>query len=110
VVKPIIIDVACQNGRLISGNLGSNFMKTDGANEFGAAAYYGGSVNISWHPPAIMARGIAFEQTAKKFHHLGEALLAGQLYLAANWTNQAEIIDNFEWYHLQGDPGMNIDF
>ena len=58
VVKPIIIDVACQNGRLISGNLGSNFMKTDATTgAFGAAAYYGGSVNISWHPPAYYGAG-----------------------------------------------------
>jgi hypothetical protein len=83
-------------------------MKTDSASAFGAVAYYGGSVNISWHPPAIMARGIAFEQLDKKFHHLGEALLAGQMYLAANWNNQEQVIDNFEWYHLQGDPGLNL--
>jgi len=67
-------------------------------------------VNISWHPPAVMARGIAFEHLTKKFHHLGEALMAGQLYLAANWNNQTDIVDNLEWYHLQGDPGMNIEF
>lgn len=109
VVKPIVIDVACQNGRLISGNLGTTFMKVDSASDFGAVAYYGGSVNISWHPPAIMARGIAFEQLDKKIHHLGEALLAGQMYLAANWNNQEQVIDNFEWYHLQGDPGLNIE-
>ncbi|MEQ1724272.1 MAG: C25 family cysteine peptidase, partial [Pseudobdellovibrio sp.] len=109
-VKPILIDVACQNGRLTSGYLGTSFMKTDSGSAFGAAAYYGGSVNISWHPPAVMARGIAFEHVAKKFRHLGEALLAGHLYLAANWNNQNEVVDNFEWYHLQGDPGMNIEF
>lgn len=109
-VKPILIDVACQNGRLKAGYLGTSFMKTDSGSAFGAAAYFGGSVNISWHPPAVMARGIAFEHLTKKFHHLGEALLAGQLYLAANWNNQTDIVDNLEWYHLQGDPGMNIEF
>lgn len=109
-VKPILIDVACQNGRLTSGYLGTTFMKTDSGSAFGTAAYYGGSVNISWHPPAVMARGIAFEHLAKKFNHLGEALLAGHFYLAANWNNQNDVVDNFEWYHLQGDPGMNIQF
>jgi hypothetical protein len=108
-VKPIIIDVACQNGRLIGSNLGSTFMKADG-NALGAVAYYGGSVNISWHPPAIMAQGIAFEHLSKHYSHLGEALLAGQLYLAGKWTKQEEVIDNMEWYHLQGDPGLNISF
>lgn len=113
VVKPIIIDVACMNGKLDTTYLGSSFMKTEEmptSSPFGAAAYYGGTVNISWHPPAVMARGIAFEHLEKKFKHLGEALLAGQLYLAANWDDQEDVVDNFEWYHLQGDPGMNIEF
>ena len=107
VVKPIVIDVACQNGRLISANLGSNFMKV-GPDANGAVAYYGGSVNISWHPPAIMAQGIAFEQLSKNYPYLGQALLAGQLYLAGKWANKAEVVDNMEWYHLQGDPGLAI--
>jgi hypothetical protein len=107
--KPVIIDVACMNGKLVTNYLGASLMKTSGT-AFGAAAYYGGTVNISWHPPAVMARGIALEHETKHFKHLGEALLAGQLYLAANWTSQPQVIDNFEWYHLQGDPGMSVEF
>lgn len=113
VVKPVIIDVACMNGGIQSGRLGTQFLHTptDGNSDaFGAVAYYGGTVNISWHPPAIMATGIASEHLSKKFKHLGEALLAGQLYLAGKWNNQKDVIDNMEWYHLQGDPGMNIEF
>lgn len=114
VVKPILIDVACMNGRIDTSYLGASFMKTEttaqNTNPFGAAAYYGGTVNISWHPPAVMARGIVFEHLDKKFKHLGEALLAGQLYLAGEWSSSSEVIDNFEWYHLQGDPGMSIEF
>lgn len=109
VVKPVIIDVACMNGRVAAGYLGTTFSKVDG-DHAGALAYYGGTVNISWHPPAVMARGIAFEHMDKKFKHLGEALLAGQMYLAANWTNTNDVVDNMEWYHLQGDPGLNIEF
>ncbi|MGE0634006.1 MAG: C25 family cysteine peptidase [Pseudobdellovibrionaceae bacterium] len=109
-VKPVIIDVACMNGKITSSYLGSSFMKTDSRSPFGAVAYLGGTVNISWHPPAVMARGIAYEHIDKKFKHLGEAILAGQLYLAANWNDEEDVIDNFEWYHLQGDPGMNIEF
>lgn len=110
VVKPILIDVACQNGRLIKGQLGTSFMEVGTGNDFGTAAYYGGTVNISWHPPAVMAQGIAQEQMSKNYKHLGEALLAGHLYLASKWTDTTETIDNLEWYHLQGDPGMNIQF
>ncbi|MBY0316253.1 MAG: hypothetical protein K2Q26_12070, partial [Bdellovibrionales bacterium] len=107
-VKPVIIDVACMNGRITSGYIGSTFSGVENENSMGSAAYYGGTVNISWHPPAIMARGIAFEHAAKNFRHLGEALLAGQMYLAANLSSTSEVVDNFEWYHLQGDPGMLI--
>jgi Peptidase family C25 len=112
-VKPIVIDVACMNGRLSSNYLGTSFINVLGSTSndaFGAAAYYGGSVNISWHPPAVMATGIAQEHSSKNFGHLGQALLAGQLYLAGNWANASDVMDNFEWYHLQGDPGMNIKF
>lgn len=109
VAKPVIIDVACMNGRLQETYLGAVSMKVQGE-AFGAAAYFGGTVNISWHPPAVMARGIAIEHQAKRFNHIGEAILAGQLYLTANWTNQVDVVDNYEWYHLQGDPGMLIKF
>lgn len=108
-VKPVILDVACMNGRLTQGYLGSSFMKAEG-DAFGAVAYYGGTVNISWHPPAVMARGIAYEYMDKNFKHLGEALLAGQLYLAANWNDKRAVTDNMEWYHLQGDPGLDIEY
>lgn len=107
-VKPIIIDVACMNGKLLPGYLGTTFDDVLSPSAFGAVAYYGGTVNISWHPPAVMARGIAYEHTAKNFRHLGEALLAGQMYLTANWNSTSDVVDNFEWYHLQGDPGMII--
>lgn len=107
-VKPIIIDVACMNGKLLPGYLGTTFDDVLSPTAFGAVAYYGGTVNISWHPPAVMARGIAYEHAAKNFRHLGEAILAGQMYLSANWNSTNDVIDNFEWYHLQGDPGMII--
>ncbi|MBC7456631.1 MAG: hypothetical protein H7235_00010 [Bdellovibrionaceae bacterium] len=112
-VKPIVIDVACMNGRLESNYLGAAFIDVLGLtpnDSFGAAAYLGGSVNISWHPPALMATGIAKEHSSKNFSHLGQAILAGQLYLAGNWSNAGDVMDNLEWYHLQGDPGMNIHF
>lgn len=108
-VKPVVIDVACMNGVIQSGYLGSTLMGGDSETS-GVAAYYGGTVNISWHPPAVMAQGIVSEHLTKKFKHLGEALFAGQLYLAAKWNNKEQVIDNFEWYHLQGDPGMSIEF
>ncbi len=107
-IKPVIIDVACMNGRLLPGYLGTTFTDTTSSKAHGAAAYYGGTVNISWDPPALMARGMASEHATKNFKHLGEILLAGQLYLAGNWNASKDVVDNFEWYHLQGDPSMII--
>lgn len=109
VVKPVIIDVACMNGRISGSYLGATLMKVAG-NAAGAAAYLGGTVNISWDPPAIMARGMATEHMSKHYNTLGEAILAGQLVLSGNWDVQEDVVDNFEWYHLQGDPGLNIKF
>ncbi|MES3038711.1 MAG: C25 family cysteine peptidase, partial [Bdellovibrionota bacterium] len=112
-VKPIIIDVACMNGKMSPGYFGTTFMSTETVgetNRLGAVAYFGGTVNISWHPPAVMAQGITFEHMKKRFTHLGESILAGQIYLAKNWTQADAVIDNLEWYHLQGDPSLNIVF
>ncbi len=111
VAKPIIIDVACQNGKLNATNyIGSLMMNItdEQGRPTGAAAYYGGSVNISWHPPAIMAQGIAEKLFSKEPSYLGEALLLGQLHLAENWTDISAVRDNMIWYHLQGDPGLDV--
>jgi hypothetical protein len=107
-VKPIIIDVACMNGRVFQGYLGTSFASILTVEANGSVAYFGGTVNISWHPPAIMAQGIAQEHAKQNFNHLGESILAGQLFLAAKMNNNSDVIDNLEWYVLQGDPSLNI--
>ena len=108
-VKPVIIDVACQNGRFEDGRFGESFMNLYVNNKpSGATAYYGGSVNISWHPPAIMSTGIELYRHAYGLHFLGQALLGGQLYLANNFSDVSEIKDNFTWFHLFGDPSMRL--
>jgi hypothetical protein len=111
-MKPIIIDVACQNGRLSKGRFGERWMNsTDKAGHaIGAVAYYGGSVNISWDPPGVMTAGINRLVAEKKLAHLGEALMAGQLFLAANWAIASHIKDNLAWFHLQGDPSLLISY
>ena len=115
VVQPIIIDVACQNGKFGKMDyIGTRMMSIadEMGDPMGAVAYYGGSVNISWHPPAIMAKGIAVERFDRDqgFDFLGEGLLLGQLYLAKNWDRRRDVIDNMEWYHLQGDPGLRVRY
>ena len=110
-VKPIIIDVACENGsfKYTGKMLGERFMNsTNGGKPVGAVAYYGGSVSISWHPPAIMAVGISKMVVQYKLKHLGEALLGGQIYLYKNHSNASEVAENFKWYHLFGDPSLQM--
>jgi hypothetical protein len=112
VQKPVVIDVACQNGILKKGYLGETFMNAvdSRGDSIGAAMYLGGSVNISWHPPAIMARGIVKRVIEQKLATIGDAYLAGQLYLLENHTDVEAVRDNFEWYHLFGEPSSNLYF
>lgn len=109
-VKPVIIDVACQNGRFkLDNRLGERFMnETKNRQPIGAVAFYGGSVDISWHPPAVMARGISETVAANPNQTLGEALLAGQVYLIQNYDDRNASTENLVWYHLQGDPSLKL--
>lgn len=110
VLQPVVIDVACQNGILKKGYFGETFLNGTNANgeAIGATMYYGGSVNISWHPPAIMARGLVKKTIANNLTVMGDALLAGHLYLLENYTDLESVRDNFEWYHLFGDPSSDF--
>ncbi len=106
VLQPVLIDVACQNGILKKGYFGEAWLNATNTRgeSIGAAMYYGGTVNISWHPPAIMAKGMVKKAIAQKLTKIGDILLAGQVYLMENYTSVEEVKDNMEWYHLFGDP------
>ena len=57
-INPIVIDVACQNGKFNGrGYIGEKMISGHQRFDFknGAVAYIGGSVDISWDPPAIFA-------------------------------------------------------
>ena len=111
-VKPVLIDVACQNGRFSNeGRLGERFMnETNQGRPVGTVAYFGGSVDVSWHPPAIMAKGINKELASNRPETIGEVLLAGQLYLLENYDDLAAAEENLVWYHLQGDPTLQLQY
>ncbi|MBI2520332.1 MAG: hypothetical protein HYV97_07935 [Bdellovibrio sp.] len=113
-VLPVIVDVACQNGRFRGeARLGESFMNArHGETASGARAYYGGTVDISWDPPAIMSQGIS-RFVAKSFQAgkqgsttISEALWAGQLHLMETHSDLKATTENRIWYHLQGDPTM----
>ncbi len=108
-VKPVLIDVACQNGKLLKGHFGERManVSKDGL-AMGVTAYYGGSVNISWHPPAILARGVVYKYFDKNLTTLGESIFAGHLYLAENFSKKDELIWNYRWFHLFGDPSLRL--
>lgn len=104
----VLIDVACQNGRFSNdGRLGVTFMKhQDSQMPAGSVAYYGGSVDISWHPPAIMAVAINQDMADHPTLSLGEHLLRGQLHLIENYDDLESALENLTWYHLQGVPTL----
>ncbi len=108
---PVVIDVACQNGSWV--NLAKPFAKAwvtqeSGGRPAGAVAYLGGSVNVSWHPPAVMAVGVAKYHFEKPVHSLGGSVLAGQLYLIEKMGTGANVTDNLKWYNLFGDPSLLV--
>ena len=107
-VKPVWIDVACLNGGLEPGAAGANLTTAvdPNGNATGVTAYVGGTVLVSWHPPAIFARGVAFKLADMLAPTLGDAIQAGQRYLTENTSNLQDIQSNQRWYHLQGDPSM----
>lgn len=109
-VKPVVIDVACQNGRFSNeGRIGETFIRGgESTGTSGAVAYYGGSVDISWDPPAVMAIGIGKALSENNKRRLIDVIWQGQLYLLENYDDREGALENFVWYHLQGDPLLNL--
>lgn len=108
---PFILDISCANADYISHK--TPFAKVwvtqkQGNRNSGAVAYYGGSVNISWDPPAIMAIGISKAHFEKPIYSLGGSVLAGQVYLSEKKGIGEEFIDNLRWYQLLGDPSLEL--
>jgi len=109
---PIVIDVSCQNGRFTyQDRLGERLINAKNeSGPLGPVAYYGGSVDISWHPPAIMAIGISeFANSAEgKKLGLGPTLLSGHLALLQQHSVKKDFQENITWYHLMGDPTIRL--
>lgn len=108
---PVIIDVACLNAAFtdIAKPFGKAWVtQQSNGKAAGAVAFYGGSVSISWHPPAIMSVGISKYHFEKPVHNLGGSVLAGQLYLIEQKGNNDDTVDNLKWYNLFGDPSLLV--
>jgi hypothetical protein len=108
---PIVVDVACQNGNFDGrGRIGETMIH--GHKEYnyrnGAISYVGGSVDISWNPPAIFAQGISKALGKDHSMSIGDGVLEGHKYLLEMHHDLDDILDNFEWTHLQGDPTASI--
>ena len=77
----------------------------------GALAYYGGSVDITWDPPAIMAVAIGkFLREKSNSKKLFSLLLQGQFSLLATYDDLDLALENLIWYHLFGDPSLSLRF
>lgn len=108
---PVLIDVACQNASWmnISRCFGKAWMtENKESGPVGTVAYYGGSVNISWHPPAVMSVGIAKRHFENSVRTIGSSVMAGQLYLVEQMGTGSKVIDNLKWYNLFGDPSLEV--
>lgn len=108
---PVIIDVACLNASWmnISKCFGKSWVtQTTDRGHAGAVAYYGGSVSISWHPPAVMSVGIAKRRFEKSLTTMGSTVMAGQLYLIEQMGSTSATKDNMKWYNLFGDPSLAV--
>jgi len=108
---PVLIDVACLNASWI--NLPKCFGKTwmtqtNSEGPVGTVAYYGGSVSISWHPPAVMSVGIAKRHAESQLPTIGSSVIAGQLYLMEQMGDTTAVRDNLKWYNLFGDPSLVV--
>ncbi|MBN2432690.1 MAG: hypothetical protein JXQ27_14535, partial [Acidobacteria bacterium] len=107
---PILVDVACMNGQFDGSGecFGERWMRADPAlvTPKGAVGYLGGSVSISWDPPAIMAQGIARHHFEDPVYTFGGSYWAGQLHLLAENGSGSDTVDNFEWFILFGDPSL----
>ena len=108
---PFILDVSCANADYIhhQNPFGKAWVTAkSGTHNVGAVAYYGGSVNISWDAPAIMAIGISKSHFEKSIPNLGGTVLAGQIYLSEQKGSGNEFLDNLRWYQLLGDPSLEL--
>ncbi len=105
---PILIDVACSNASWAYYPRCFGKAWVTNTSNAGAIAFYGGSVSISWDPPAIMSVGISKYHFEKPVHSLGGSVLAGQMYLVEKMGTGNQVIDNMKWYNLFGDPSLII--
>lgn len=108
---PTIIDVACDNGSWVNESkpFGKAWMiQQYNGKPAGALAYYGGSVSISWDPPAVMSVGIAKAHGTDKLKSIGALVVAGQLHLQKQIGAKKSAIDNLKWYNLFGDPSLDL--
>lgn len=108
---PWIVDVACENASW--GTIDNCFGKawvTHRQNDepAGAVAYFGASSKVTWHPPAVMAIGIARAFAGKQLPALGPTLFAGQMHALRELGVRSGTLDVFRWFNLFGDPSLRI--
>ncbi len=108
---PAIIDVACDNASWVNETtpFGKAWMVQEANGKpAGALTYYGGSVSISWDPPAVMSVGISKAYGENKITSIGALVIAGQLHLQKQIGAKKNAIDNLKWYNLFGDPTLDL--
>jgi hypothetical protein len=106
---PFIVDVACDNGAWtrLESSFSESWMNHEIQGEpAGSVGYFGGSVKVSWHEPAVMAVGIADYRFRRQAALMGQAVFAGQIYMLEKLGLTRLTLNNLVSYNLFGDPSL----
>jgi MYXO-CTERM domain-containing protein len=105
---PIVISVACLNGRFNGGTcLGEAFLRaTHEEAPSGAIAMYGSSINQSWSPPMAAQDEIADLLVSESYFTLGGLCFAGSARMMDDYG--AAGVEMYNTWHLFGDPSVRV--
>lgn len=108
---PMIVDVACDNGAWtkLEPSFSEAWMNQQVEGEpAGSVGYFGGSIKVSWHEPAVMSMGVADYRFRRRAALMGPAVYAGQVYMLEKLGVTKLSLNNLTAYNLFGDPSLLV--
>lgn len=108
---PMIVDVACDNGAWtkLEPSFSEAWMNLEVSGEpAGSVGYFGGSVKVSWHEPAVMSVGVSDYRFRRGAALMGQAVFAGQMYMLEKLGVNRLTLNNLSSYNLFGDPTVLV--
>ncbi len=108
---PMIVDVACDNGAWtkLEPSFSEAWMNQQVEGDpAGSVGYFGGSIKVSWHEPAVMSMGVADYRFRRQAALMGPAVYAGQIYMLEKLGVTKLSLNNLTAYNLFGDPSLLV--